>query len=129
MELFASFKCCHKNKHSPNTMSQLTTTSTSPTNASVSDASATPAGHKTRPDSRLDAVNDLFEASYRLQNILNELKCYVDLVNNDSTSKSAIQKNSRDVKQLIFPAIEKIADIIQKSSKLVVPNRSSKIDS
>jgi hypothetical protein len=75
----------------------------------------------------LDAVNDLFQALYHLQNILNELKCYVDLVNDESTSKSAIQKNSRNIKQFIFPAIEKIADIIQRSSKQVVHIPSLKV--
>jgi hypothetical protein len=93
--------------------------------ASASSAnSALPA---TKTDYKVTAVCDLYEASYRLKNIMKEFESFLSLIDGDSSINGEMKKNSRNIKQCLLPAIRKIVDIIVVSSKHVAPIPGMKV--
>ena len=81
----------------------------------------------TGTDNAIEATRSLYEAYYRLQNISNVLKSFVELVSDDASSKNAIQKNCRIIRHVIYPAIDKIQTNVVKSGKYVSPIASVKV--
>jgi hypothetical protein len=88
--------------------------------------STTPA-ISTKADCAVTAVGDLYEASYRLQNICKVLESYVKLVVDDSTSKNKIKNESQTIKRVVLPSISLIVDKLVQSGKHVSPIASLKV--
>jgi hypothetical protein len=69
----------------------------------------------------MSSTRELYQASYRLQQAINLLKSYVDIVLDESSSRDTIVKETDIVVHSVLAALEKIRGTISKSATHLSP--------
>ena len=81
----------------------------------------------TKTDLRLQATQQLFEASNRLKNVVRELESYVQVFESqDSTVRMRIEA-TRKIKICINPAIAKVSNVLNEAGNSVAPIGSVRV--
>lgn len=75
----------------------------------------------THGDNKVQSIKDLYEAAFRLKNVITELHTFIDAVQDDSVSRKQIMSKANVMKHSVLPAIDKIHSSIVESSKDLSP--------
>ena len=94
----------------------------------ITDGSVTPQQQAicTKPDLRLAATQQLYEAANRLDNVANELKSYLSVFLDQNSSHQSIEDSVRKMNRTIIPSIEKVECVLNSSGKHIAPIASVK---
>jgi len=96
-------------------------------NSDSLEAARKPTMPGTKSDSAMEATCNLCEAMHRLQSINRELKSYVAVFLDSTSSQRTLQDYTRRITHCIIPALSKIASIIENSGKHIAPIAGAKI--
>jgi hypothetical protein len=91
------------------------------TNESVKQAEV-----KTKPGSRLEATQQIYVAARRVDNVINELSSYADILANKNSSQREIQETARKIKEGLNGSLLKVSSVLTDSAKHIAPIASIK---